>query len=174
MPPKDRGVRARNERAARRWCVAAGVTGRPHARGIPWQFSCAAGQPPWPRRAQTGGGQKSSAAPGVKPLPFPSADFIFGTAVFGRLGRGGADGRAQRGQPSCWGFRPLIRRAASRPRRCQPDPGAVAGRVCDHAQGPDFRRIIFPFNGLLSGSYVLQGNNGNMGTSYIKPAESLA
>ena len=86
----------------------------------------------------------------------------------------GADRRAERCQPSCCGLRPPKRCAASPPRPCRNDPVAIAGRVCDHAQGLDFRCIIFPFLGQLLRSYDLQGNNGNMGTSYIKQAESLA
>ena len=155
-------------------CAAAGVTGRPHARGIPWRYSHAAGQPSWPAPGQTGGGQKSRATPGVKPPPLSFAGFFSAERFSGRLGSDGGHGQAERGHPSCWGIRPPKGRAASRPRPCQPDPGAIAGRVCDLVPGPDFRRIIFPFNGRLSGSYVLQGNNGNMGTSSIKQAESLA
>ena len=129
----------------------------------------------WPRCwARTGGGQKSRAAPGVGPLPLSSACFFLVLRIFGRLGRGGADRRADRGQPGGWGFRPPKRCAASPPRPCQPDPGTLAGRVFDHAPGPDFQRIIFPFSGRLSGSHDLQGNNGNMGTSHIRQAESCA
>lgn len=130
----------------------------------------------WPAALGTdgGGGQKSRAAPGAAPLPHSSAGFFLALRIFGQRGRGGGDRRAERGQPCGWGFRPPKRCAASPPRPCQPDPGAIAGRVNHHAQRADFRRIIFPFSERLSGSYVLKGNNGNMGTSYVKPAESCA
>ena len=121
-----------------------------------------------------GGGQKSRAAPGTGPLSLPSAEFFLVIGISERLGSDGADRRAETCPPICWGFRPCKRRAAWLPRTCQPDPGAIAGRVCEHAQRPDFRRIIFPFLGRLSGSCVLQGNNGNLGTYHIRQAESLA
>ena len=160
MSAKVRGVRARNEPAARPWCAAVGVTGRPHARGIPRRFRHANVHPPWPRRARTGGWVKvqSLTCCGTT-LPIIDGFFI-GEVVCERLGSDGGHRQAERGQRSCWGIRPPKGRAASRPRPCQPDPGAIAGRVCDHAPGPDFRRINFPFNGLHSGSYVYKGTMG--------------
>lgn len=85
-----------------------------------------------------------------------------------------ADRQAERGRLGGWGFRLPKRSAALPPRPCRPDPSAIAGRVCHHAQRADFRRIIFPFSGRLSGSVDLQGNNGNVGTSYVRRAESRA
>jgi hypothetical protein len=49
----------------------------------------------------------------------------------------------------------------------------VAGFAIMHG-GADLQRNIFLFSGQLSESYVLKGNNGNMGTSYVKQAESCA
>lgn len=72
------------------------------------------------------------------------------------------------------GLRPFNRRAALQQRPFLPDPGAISDRVCYHMQGQAVGQIIFPFLGRLSGSYDLQGNNGNMGTYYVKQAESLA
>ncbi len=145
--------------------------GEPHARDIPWQFDHAAGQP---RPVQTGGGQKSRAAPGVGPEPLSSAGFFLASLHFRTAGRRIANRRAERGQPGGWGLRPAKCCAASPPRPCQHDPSAIANRICHHAQRADFRRIIFPFFGRFLGGDDLQGNNGNMGTSYLKQAESLA
>lgn len=129
----------------------------------------------WPRCwARTGGGQKSRAAP-ARRTTAPLIDRFFSCSPhFRTAGRRIADRRAERGQPGGWSFRPAKRCAASPPRPCQPDPGAIANRVGNHAQRADFRRINFPFSGRLSASDDLQGNNGNMGTSSIRQAESRA
>ena len=113
MPPKVRGVRARNEPAARPWFAAVGVTGRPHARGIPWRFRPANLQPHWPRRARTGGRVKvQSRTRRVTTSPIIDG-FFLGEVVSERLGRDGGPRRAERGQPSCWAF---ARRKAAPPR----------------------------------------------------------
>jgi hypothetical protein len=130
----------------------------------------------WPAAPGTGGGvfKSPEGRRAVSPQSLPSAGFFIVLRVFGRRGRGGRKRRAERGQPGGLGLRPPKRCAASPPRPCQPDPGAIAKRVFHHAQTADFRRIIFPFSGRLSGSDDLQGNNGNMGTSYVRQAESRA
>ena len=92
--------------------------------------------------------------------------------LFPAFSRGGADRWAEWGHRPSWGFRPPKRCATSLRLPCQPDPGAIARRVCDHGQRVDFRRINFSFSERHSGSDDLQGNNGNMGTSYVKQAES--
>lgn len=146
-------------------------TGEPHARGIPWQFRHATGQPRW---AQTGGWLKVQSCTWRRTAVPLIGRFFLASPNFRTAGERGAVRRAERGQPGGWGFCPPKRCAASPPRPCQPDPGAIANRVCHHAQRADFRRIIFPFSGRLSGSDDLQGNIGNMGTSYVRQAESRA
>lgn len=145
--------------------------GEPHARGIPWQFCHAAGQP---RPVQTGGRSKVQSRTWRRTTAPLIGRFFLASPHFRTAGRRIADRRAERGQPDGWGFRPAKRCAASPPRPRQPDPGAIANRVCHHAERADFRRIFFPFSGRLSGSDDLQGNNGNMGTSYVRQAESRA
>ena len=121
-----------------------------------------------------GGSQKSRAAPGAGPRSLTSTGFFLVLGISERLGRDCGCSRAGTGQPIRRGLRPPNRRVALLPQPRQLVLGVIAGRVCDHAQGPDCRRIIFPFSGLLSGSNVLQGNNGNLGTYHIRQAESLA
>lgn len=136
-------------------------------------MAVAAGQPPWP--GHTGGvGKSPERCPWPAPHPFPSAGFFPASLLLRTAGWMIADRRPDRGQPSGWGFRPVKCCAASPPRPFPPDPGAIANRDGHHAQRADFRRIIFPFSGRLSGSDDLQGNNGNMGTSSVRQAESRA
>lgn len=148
--------------------------GEPHARGIPWWLRPSGGEPWRPGGLHPGGGSKSSAWPPPAPHPYPLAGFFFRLRIFERRGDDRGRRRAERGQPGGSGLRPSKRCAASLPRPRQPDPGVIAGLVCHNAQRADFGRIIFPFSGRLSGRYVWEGNNGNMGTSYVRQAESRA
>lgn len=145
--------------------------GRPHARAIPWRFAMRLARRAGHRRGVV---KSLRPRPGVGPLPLSSTDFFLGSRVFERLGAEAGHGRAGRGQPIYRGFRPIKCRATVSLRPCRANSGAIAGRVCDDRKGPDWPWIIFAFLGPHSGSYVPQGNNGNMGTSTIKQAESLA
>lgn len=145
--------------------------GEPHARGIPSQLRHAAGQP---RPVQTGGWSKVQSRTGRRTAA-PLIGRFF--SCFSAFPDGWPEDRRQAGRKRRAGWlgpSPGKRCAASPPRPCQPDPGAIANRVCHHAQRADFRRIIFPFSGRLSGSDDLQGNNGNEGTSYVQQAEGRA
>lgn len=126
------------------------------------------------RSRRRGGGQISGATPWLGPHRLPSTEFFRGVGISGRVGDDRGRRRAGRGQPPGWGLRQAKRRVASFPRPCQPVPGTSGHPVFHHAPRPDFRRIIFPFSGRLSGRYVWKGNNGNMGTSYVRQAESRA
>jgi len=118
-----------------------GGTGEPHARGIPWQFRKPNGQP---HRAQTGGGQKSRAAPGAAPPSLSPAGFFLCLPIFGRRRDECGRRRAERGPPPGWGLCPIKRRFVSLLRSCQPIPGASGRRVCDHARGGGFAAEYFP------------------------------
>jgi hypothetical protein len=72
------------------------------------------------------------------------------------------------------GLPPAKRLVAWSPRPSQLAPGTFVGRTCDHAPWPRFRPNIFRIYGRLSGRCVLLGNNGNMGTSHTRQAESRA
>jgi hypothetical protein len=81
---------------------------------------------------------------------------------------------AERGVPASWGFRPPIRCAASLPWPCQPDPGASAGRVCDHAPGPFSHRNIFPRTGFAYRKLCFTREQWEHGNSHDRKAESCA
>jgi len=150
------------------------VVGKPHARGISWLFRVGVDQPRRSPCLQAGGGQKVQSCTWCWTTSPLIGRFFPLASISGRPARRLAGERAERGQPIGWGLRPPKRCAIAAPRPRQTDPGAIAGRVCCHAPGPHFGRNTFAFSGRLSGSYALLGNNGNMGTSYVRQAERRA
>lgn len=130
--------------------------------------SRADGAPPRP-----GGGQKSRHSPRHH-RPYSHWQIFSLHRQFGAAGqrlrrRKGRERHAITPGPSPAGT-PLHLAALALPARS----GRYRGTGFRSWSGAGFRRIIFQCIKPLSGSHVLQGNNGNLGTYHIKQAEILA
>ena len=80
--------------------------------------------------------------------------------LFPAFSRGGADRWAEWGQLPSWGFRPPKRCATSLRLPCQPDPGAIACRVCDHGPGLIFGGLISHFPNGIREAMIYKGTMG--------------
>ena len=137
MPPESLGNRKGNEPAAkRRGCAGAGVTGRPHARGIPWRSRRAGGEPPRLHCLPTGGGQKSrvdawpvTTCPTIGRFYFRSSPISDGWPVAARTGEPGEASRSA-GAFACSTAAPPRLHSLASPIRAHPLAGfAIMCRV---------------------------------------------